>query len=132
MKRSTIFRILTLIYLIAVGVLCFANFSSIPTAPGSFLGIPADKIIHFLMFAPFPILSWFSLERKGWGVVRSMLVIVLVFAVGCMIAGATEIIQGHLPYRTMDPADFRADMLGLALSSVIAFLIDLYLSRSHA
>ena len=123
MKRTTFFKILTLVYIVAVAVLCFANFSSIPTVPGKFLGMDADKVVHFLMFFPFPLLAYlsFPLERKG--IFATLCIIVLIFAVGCGLAGVTEYVQSKLPYRTMDIADFRADMLGLISASIITFLL---------
>ena len=130
MKRTTIFRILTFIYVVVVGVLCFANFRSIPIAPGKFLGIDADKVVHFFMFFPFPILMYFSLpmEKKRLGPVLG--IIVLIFAVGCLLAGCTEYVQGKLPYRTMDINDFKADMLGMLLASLITFLIRLFTHKN--
>ena len=118
MRRVWIFRVLTLLYIIAVAVLCFAKFSAMPPSPVSIFGIPADKVVHFLMFLPFPI-------RRG-GVVKTILVLVAVFIVGCALAWGTEYIQGKLPYRSMDPADFGADRLGLLCGSIIAFFIKLF------
>ncbi|MBR4809026.1 MAG: VanZ family protein [Bacteroidales bacterium] len=127
MKRTTVFKILTLLYLVAVAVLCFAKFSSLPTVPGKFLGMDADKVVHFLMFFPFPLLAYlsFPLERKG--IFVTVCIIVLIFAVGCCLAGVTEYVQGRLPYRTMDIADFRADMLGMLSASVITFLLRIFI-----
>ena len=47
MRRVWIFRVLTLLYIIAVAVLCFAKFSAMPPSPVSIFGIPADKVVHF-------------------------------------------------------------------------------------
>ncbi|MBO7604542.1 MAG: VanZ family protein [Bacteroidales bacterium] len=126
MRRVWIFRILTLLYIIAVAVLCFARFSALPPSPASIFGIPADKVVHFLMFLPFPVLAFFSLRLSRGGVVKTLLVLVAVFIVGCGLAWGTEYIQSKLPYRTMDPADFGADRLGLICGSFIAFFIKLF------
>ena len=125
MKRTTIFKILTLLYLAAVAVLCFARFSSLPTVPGRFLGLDADKVVHFLMFLPFPILAFlsFPLDRKG--LFATLCSIVCIFILGAALAGVTEYVQGHLPYRKMDINDFKADMLGLLTASLITFFIRL-------
>ena len=123
MRRTTLFRILTLLYLAAVAVLCFAKFSSLPSVPGNFLGIPTDKIVHFLMFLPFPILALFGFKLKKPAVVKIVLIVVGLFIIGCLLAWGTEYVQGKLPYRNMDPSDFRADSLGLFIGSIMAFLL---------
>ena len=123
MRRTTLFRILTLLYLAAVAVLCFAKFSSLPSVPGNFLGIPTDKIVHFLMFLPFPILALFGFKLKRPAVVKIVLIVVGLFIIGCLLAWGTEYVQGKLPYRNMDPRDFRADSLGLFIGSIMAFLL---------
>ena len=123
MKRTTLFKILTLLYMVAVAVLCFAKFSSLPTVPGKFLGMDADKVVHFLMFFPFPLLAYLSFPFDRKGLFATLGILVLIFAVGCGLAGLTEYVQGRLPYRTMDPADFKADMFGLLSASVITFLL---------
>ena len=122
MKRTTIFKILTLLYVATVALICFARFSSLPTVPGKFLGMDADKVVHFLMFMPFPLLAYFSfpLDRKGLG--RTLCAIVAIFVIGCCLAGVTEYVQGKLPYRTMDINDFKADALGMLFSSLVVFL----------
>ena len=126
MKRTSIFRILTVLYLAAVAFLCFSNFGSVRDVPLTIFGIPTDKIVHFLMFLPFPVVTFFSLRMKGAGVLRTILIIICLFALGCFLAWGTEYIQSKLPYRTMDPADFRADSLGLICGSVITFIICLF------
>ena len=133
MKRTTLFKILTLLYLVAVAVLCFANFSSLPKAPRHILGFDADKVVHFLMFFPFPLLAYFSFPLNKRGLVFTFFAIVLIFGVGCGLAGITEYVQSKLPYRKMDAADFNADMLGLLLASLITFIISLFIhSRKNA
>lgn len=129
MRRTTLFRLLTLLYLAAVAVLCFAKFSSLSSVPGSFLGIPTDKIVHFLMFLPFPVLALLSFELKKPHLLKLVLIVVFLFIMGCLIAWATEYVQGLLPYRDMDPVDFRADRLGLLSGSVISFLLFVFAVR---
>lgn len=129
MRRTTLFRLLTLLYLAAVAVLCFAKFSSLSSVPGSFLGIPTDKIVHFLMFLPFPVLALLSFELKKPHLLKLVLIVVFLFIMGCLIAWATEYVQGLLPYRDMDPVDFRADRLGLLCGSVISFLLFVFAVR---
>ena len=98
--RSIIAKIVMLLYVVAVAYLCFANFHKLPDVPKTFLGIPMDKIVHFCMFFPFPILAFFAYDKL------------------------TEIIQGSLPYRSQDIHDFGADLLSIGISGLLVFLYD--------
>lgn len=129
MKRTTIFKILTLLYIAAVAVICFANFSSLPTVPGKFLGMDADKVVHFLLFFPFPLLAFYSFPLQKKGLVTTVFCIIAIFIIGAALAGLTEYVQGKLPYRSMDVNDFKADALGMLLSSVIVFAVSVFSHR---
>ena len=129
MKRTTIFLILTFLYLVAVALLCFANFSHAPHVQRTFLGFPTDKVIHFLMFLPFPILAFFSIHLKKAGLLKTVLLLAALFALGCLIAWGTELVQDLIPYREMELLDFKADRMGLACGCAITFLIQLLFCR---
>ena len=125
MKRTTVFAILTFLYIALIAVLCFANFKSTPDVPKSIFGIDSDKVVHFIMFLPFPILAFFSFRTDRMGIGATLGLVVLIFAFGCLLAGTTEYVQGLLPYRQQDVHDFGADMLALIISSTVVFLISL-------
>ena len=124
MKRTLIYRIAMLVYLVVVGYLCFARIDGIQSAPLSIFGIASDKVVHFLMFLPFAPLAFLCLGRKAATPVRAVLVTLAIFLVGCVIAGATEVMQGWTGYRTSDPRDFVADTLALALGSVAVIIME--------
>ncbi|MBO4476259.1 MAG: VanZ family protein [Bacteroidales bacterium] len=130
MKRTTIFKILTLLYIVVVAVICFARFSSLPTVPGKFLWFDADKVVHFLMFVPFPVLAFYSFPLDRKRLFPTLGAIILIFAIGAALAGLTEFIQGRLPYRTMDINDYKADVLGLLFSSLVVFLVRVFSHKS--
>lgn len=130
-KRNFIYLILLLVYLGLVTWLCFGHFDGLPKVQKGFFGIPVDKVIHFLMFLPFPFLSFKTfdyLAKKPWQAVLASLVI---FTVGCLIAAATEIGQSHTAYRSGDPNDFLADILALGIASVVTLAISLACSRKR-
>ena len=123
--KTILSRILFIIYLAAIAFLCFMRVDKIPDIQKTLLGIPTDKIAHFIMFLPFPILAFLAYDHitnKPW---RAVLFAVLTFTVGAAIAFGTEYIQGMLPYRSQDPADFKADLLALLLSTLVVFIIDI-------
>ena len=124
-RQLVISRILFAVYLIAVAVLCFAKFPSTDDVPTELWGIPTDKIVHFLMFLPFLFLAYFAFDRFTEKVWTSFLWTAASFLAGCALAAGTEWVQAHLPYRTADPADFKADLLALAVGSVLVLILDI-------
>ena len=129
-RAYKIFRILLLIYIAAVAYLCFANFKSLPDVEKFIFGIPTDKVVHFCMFFPFSILSYYSYSKKTETVLESLFAVINACAYGCIFAGITEIIQATLPYRSEDLGDFGADCLGIGAASIIIFLINLILIKT--
>ena len=123
--RSIFFSIAMVLYLGTVGYLCFANFHNLPDMPKSFLGIPVDKIVHFCMFFPFPILAYLAYDRLTDTPLKAFGALISICAIGCVFAGVTEIIQGSLSYRSQDPRDFGADCLAICLAATLTFLIDI-------
>ena len=133
MKRRKLFaRIVFLQYFAAVLFLCFGKFSGLSSVPRSFFGIESDKIVHFLMFLPFPILFYMAF---GWRTSRpwhSILLALGILGLGTLIAVGTELVQDFIPYRASDKIDFLADFLALCISSVITLFIDLNKTKRHA
>ena len=122
--KTILARILFVVYLAAIAFMCFMHADKLPDMQKTFLGIPADKVAHFLMFLPFPILAFLAYDHvtnKFWS---ALLFSVLTFAVGAAIAWGTEYIQGMLPYRSRDMADLRADLLALGISTLGVFITD--------
>ncbi|MBR5724319.1 MAG: VanZ family protein [Bacteroidales bacterium] len=123
--RSILFKIAMLLYIAAVAYLCFANFHKLPDVPKSFLGIPMDKLVHFCMFFPFPILAFLAYDKLTDTPLKALAALISICAVGCIFAGITELVQDSLPYRTKDLNDFGADCLAVGLASVLTFIIDI-------
>lgn len=128
----TLARVVFLLYLAAVLYLCFGNFSDMSSVAKRFLGIESDKVVHFLMFLPFPILFYMAFgwrTRNPW---HSILLAVAILALGSLIAAGTELVQDLIPYRASDLADFMADFLALSISSAVTFIIDLNKTARYA
>ena len=127
--RAIIFRILTILYVVAVAWLCFANFSKAPQMPRTLFGLPIDKVVHFLMFFPFPILAFLAYDHLTQTPWQALAALISICAIGGIFAGITEIIQGQLSYRTKDINDFGADCLAIGLSGLLVFIIDVLKMR---
>ena len=121
--KTILARILFFIYLAAIAFLCFMHVDKMPEIQKTFLGIPADKAAHFLMFLPFPFLSYFAIGKNPSGPWKAIGAVLLIFLAGCLIAAGTELGQGFFPYRSTDAKDFLADACALALGSLAVFII---------
>ena len=118
--------ILLILYIAAVVVLCFIQTDSLPPMEPEWFGIPVDKIAHFIMFLPYPILTWLvfnNLAKKIW---RRVAFAVLILFSGLMIAGTTELFQGMTDYRSPDIMDLVADgsgiITGMGIVGIITFI----------
>jgi VanZ family protein len=122
-RQLVIARFLFAMYLVAVAVLCFGKFESSQDMPRELWGIPTDKVVHFLMFFPFPALAYLVFDRYKGNRSSSFLWAGVAFLAGCAYAAVTELIQSRLSYRSGDPVDFQADFLALAACSVFILII---------
>ena len=117
------------IYLAAVALLCFLKPSSLPEMDvKTFLGLPIDKVLHFLMFLPFPLLAYTTFEMHGMTPGRKIMLLAAILCAGAGVALGTEYIQANLEYRSGDMKDFAADAIGLAAGSLGAVLY-IYLKK---
>ena len=108
------------IYILAICILCFMNPSDMPDPE---LDIPGlDKLVHFMMFVPFPVLAFLTIEPQKKGFKTTLTFIILIFLIGCILATGTEYIQKLTAYRTFEISDIAADFIGLLIGSIITFL----------
>lgn len=125
-KKKLILRVLFFLYLAAVLFLCFGKFESTPDVPGTFLGIPTDKLVHFFMFFPFPILAFLAFDKFTETPKSTFLFSGITWVLGMLLAFGTEWGQAHLTdYRSGDPWDLAADALSITLSTVLVIIWDL-------
>ncbi len=125
-RLSDIFRILLVIYLAGVAYLCFGHFNNLPEVRQSFFGIPMDKLVHFCMFLPAPVIGFFAFAGKPKSVGESFVSLLCICSFSCIFAGLTEIVQGTLPYRSEDINDFAADCIAIGVATVAVFFINLH------
>lgn len=137
MSKTTkiISRLLLLAYVGLLAYLCFGHFEQLPDIARKFqlFGIEQDKLVHFCMFFPFPILCYYAFGKTFKTLGGALAFTLTVFLIGCCLGAATELGQGLTTYRSADPKDFFADGLSLAISSLAAFIICLiHKARSNA
>lgn len=120
-----LFRALLIIYIGAIAYLCFAKMNNLPQVQKEFFGIPTDKLVHFCMFFPFPIIAFYAFDRRLKSRAELLSSLIKLCAWGCIFAGVTEMVQATLPYRSQDVKDFAADCIAIGISSLILLIINL-------
>lgn len=120
------FQVIFYLYLAAVLFLCFGHFESVPSVKLSLWGIPMDKIVHFVMFFPFPILAFLAFDQYSKTVSAALIFVLVTLALGVLLAIGTEWGQAHLTtHRSGDPKDLVSDCLALGLSSGLVLIWDI-------
>ena len=120
-RQLTVARILLAVYLAALLWLCFGHFDAMPDVKRYIWGIPTDKIVHFLMFLPFPILGTIAFDFRSWWRTLSIMTILANLA-----AFTFEQLQSCITtVRVTDPTDLNANFLGISLGLLIAIIIGL-------
>ena len=127
-KRQIPYVIIFCLYIAAVIYLCFAKPDDVPSLEIFFLGLPFDKVGHFIMFTPFPILAYKVFDSGNLTNSRRILLIFAITATGVGLAAMTEFIQSHLAYRSADVHDLFSDLIGICTGVVVAIY---FLIRKH-
>ena len=112
-------------YIVAVLCLTLLDLSDkTPELPKYFLGIPMDKLAHFLMYFAYPITGWLMLSyNKNIKIGQKYIFSCLIIS-GLAFAAFTETAQGMFTtYRESDPLDFLANILGIFSGSLIIWLL---------
>ena len=123
-----------IIYLLAVFYLCFFNIKA-PEINLSeyFLGIPMDKVAHFLMFLPFTFISYLSYKYVPILKTFRKYCISLSFVTGVIIAAATEIIQAlFINGREGDILDFFADIVAISITTIALNIYHYYFRKTSS
>jgi len=94
-----------------------------------FLGMRLDHIVHFIIFLPYPILTWVTLNYAGKKIViegtNKIKNIFIILISGIAFGTITEVLQKLLTTsRQYDPSDIRADTISILVGIVIAILLD--------
>ena len=120
-KIKTIMTVLFCIYIAALALLCFMKTDSVPDVQLTLFGLPMDKIVHFCMFAPYPVLAFHTFHVKD-GIWRELALLAVLAVTGLAVALGTEQLQGMTGYRSYEIADFYADSIGLATGTALILI----------
>lgn len=78
-----------------------------------FLGVRTDHFIHASLFIPFLIYFRLKVNTK----INSRVFFQL-YLLGIVFAGCCEYLQIFVPYRTFDPADIVANIVGISIGGL--------------
>lgn len=132
-RHKIAFQVLFFLYIALLLFLCFGQFQNMHSVPRTILGIPSDKVVHFCMFFPFPILAFLAFDQYTDTMRQSLLFSGITFVVGILLALGTEWGQAHLTrYRSGDTRDFLADSLALVLGTLIVLFWDIRKQKKKA
>ena len=121
LKRRHLAILLFALYLAAVAYLCFLKPGSIPVLRQFIFGIPTDKVIHFTMFLPYPILAYISFRPDRKGVSIHLIAFAAIIAVGAAMSMGVERLQ-IAAGRNYDIKDFYANISGMAAGAAITLI----------
>lgn len=121
LRKRHLSLLLFAIYLAAVMTICFLRPGDIPPMRQFILGIPTDKVIHFLMFLPYPLLAYISFRPDSTATGRHFLTLAGIIAVGVMMAMGVEKLQ-VIAERNYDIKDFYANIAGIATGTIITII----------
>ena len=122
-KLHIVFKIVVLLYAVAVGVLCFAKFDPEFIQEQSQLLHLTDKDVHFLMFLPFVPLIYLAFASQEWGMRKTLMFSARMVVVAVAVASMIELIQGQTGYRGEDLWDALAGIGGAATGAVILLTV---------
>ena len=125
---KTIMTALLCVYLATLILLCMMKTDSMPEVKFTLLGLPLDKVLHFCMFLPYPMLAFQVFVQKGSTCLHEILLLGIILIFGAGLAYGTERLQGLTDYRSYEMADFFADMIGL-IAGAAAVLLQISLKK---
>lgn len=114
-------KILFIIYIGMVLFFCFYKFSSTGVDLSKyFLGIRLDRYAHFIMFFPYPFISWlYCRYTSSWRIINRYAIIITLIS-GLAFAGLTELFQNwFFQSRQGDVLDFAADSTSIIIGTAI-------------
>ncbi len=125
-KRKTYIAVTVLFaaYIITVLCLCLLNLSSTTQDLSfTFLGIPSDKIAHYLMYMAYPVVGWLFLSYNKRIKIRLQYIYITLAVTGIVFSAITEVLQTLLTtYRTTEALDLLANILGVITGTLLMWV----------
>jgi VanZ family protein len=125
-KILVVSKIIFYLYLIVLlSLMVFTIHTEDINVPETLWGLGFDKIVHFLVFFPYPFLLWFAFKKRfEANILRSIYYIIPIS--GIAIAIIMEFLQSFNPQRNFDIYDITANILAVIVGSLILILYHLF------
>ena len=130
-RRHSILKAIFILYIIGLCFCCFWNFRGSIDLGTEWWGIPKDKIVHFFLFFPFPIVFYLAFPKLRNSPRRYLKFSILALAAGLLLGTATEVIQGWSGYRSCDPADLLADFCGMVTAILLLQTYEAFIRKKR-
>ncbi|NCB98328.1 MAG: hypothetical protein EOM36_08215 [Bacteroidia bacterium] len=128
---STLAKSLFFVYIIVIlSIMIFTINTEDIKAPDFIFGIRIDKIVHFIVFLPYPFLLWLAFNKRFTGHGKFFLS-VLIPITGILFAITTELLQSVNPSRDFDVFDILANILSVIFASLVLNVIHFINDRSR-
>lgn len=125
-KRLTYFIATSalLLYIATVFFCCLYDFSGIDVNLSEYIfGIRKDRLIHFTMFLPYPLIAWFFFTYNGKIKVLRQFVFGSIIISGLFLASFAEASQElFTTWRDSDPFDLGANITGILIGTLAVYL----------
>lgn len=99
-------------------------------APDLIFGIEIDKVVHFVVFLPYPFLLWLAFNKRFRRHINLFVCFFIPFT-GLLFAIATELLQSLNPSRDFDVFDILANILSIIFASLVLNVIHIINDRSR-
>ncbi|PKP00483.1 MAG: hypothetical protein CVU13_02990 [Bacteroidetes bacterium HGW-Bacteroidetes-8] len=120
------FRSLFFIYIFIVLFASLYSFKNTSlNLSGFILGIRVDRLIHFIMFLPFPFFAWLAFGATIKRHTDRLYISVLLLS-GLLISTITETLQTLNPNRDFDYIDLIANYSAIVMGTILVSLIEKY------
>lgn len=131
-KPNYILKALFVLYLAGLCFCCFWNFRGSVDLGREWLGLPADKIVHFLLFFPMPVITYMAFPRLSDTPRRYLRFSVIVFMASAVFGAFTEIVQSRTGYRSCDWMDLLADCCGILTAIACLQIFEAFFKKGHS
>ena len=123
MKYSKLFKFLFFLYLIILFLLMVMTIKTDQIGVPSFIfGIAIDKVVHFTLFFPYPLLIWLAFNEYFIKVFKNLTILIIGIS-GFVLAFVAEYMQSFNPYRNFDLYDILANIIAIIAGTLILALI---------
>lgn len=128
---NSLIKSLFFVYLIVIlSIMIFTINTEDIKAPDLLFGIEIDKVVHFLVFLPYPFLLWLAFNKR-FIKHRNLFICFLIPLTGLLFAIATELLQSLNPTRDFDIFDILANILSIIFASLVLNVIHFINDRSR-